>query len=242
MRAFIRLELEDSYTILEAENGQLGLDLARAETPDLVLSDVMMPVLDGMAMCRQLKEDAAICHIPVILLTARGSEENQLEGLERGADDYISKPFHMPILQARIRNMLESRRLLRERFGSEPASVEPSAVTVTSMDEIFLKRAIETMENHMRDEEFNVEALAAALHMSRSALYLKLKALVGQTPQAFMRTLRLKRGAQLLRNGAGSIGEIAAEVGFWEPTHFSRGFKKQFGMSPSQYRDGGGRA
>ena len=242
VRAFIRLELEDNYTILEAENGQLGLDLARAETPDLVLSDVMMPVLDGMAMCRQLKEDAAICHIPVILLTARSSQGNQLEGLERGADDYISKPFHMPILQARIRNMLESRRLLRERFSREPATVEPSEVTVTSMDEVFLKRAIETMEDNMREEEFNVEAFAAALHMSRSALYLKLKALVDQTPQAFMRTMRLKRGAQLLRDGAGSISEIAAEVGFLEPTHFSRGFKKQFGMSPSQYRDGGDRA
>ena len=242
LRAFIRLELEDSYTILEAENGQLGLEVAREHAPDLVLSDVMMPVLDGMAMCRLLKEDAAICHIPVILLTARGSEENQLEGLERGADDYISKPFHMPILQARIRNMLESRRLLRERFSRGPATVEPSEVTVTSVDEVFLKRAIETMEDHMRDEAFNVEAFAVALHMSRSALYLKLKALVGQTPQAFMRTIRLKRGAQLLRDGAGSISEIAAEVGFWEPTHFSRGFKKQFGMSPSQYRDGGGRA
>lgn len=238
VRAFIRLELEDSYTILEAENGQIGLDLARAETPDLVLSDVMMPVLDGMAMCRQLKEDAAICHIPVILLTARSSQENQLEGLERGADDYISKPFHMPILQARIHNLLESRRLLRERFASEPASIEPSEVTVTSMDEVFLKRAIEAMEENMREEEFKVESLAAALHMSRSALYLKLKALVDQTPQAFMRTMRLKRGAQLLRDRAGSISEIAAEVGFLEPTHFSRGFKKQFGMSPSQYRDG----
>lgn len=237
LRAFIRLELEDCYTILEAENGQLGLEVARAESPDLVLSDVMMPVLDGMAMCRQLKEDAAICHIPVILLTARGSEENQLEGLERGADDYISKPFHMPILQARIRNMLESRRLLRERFAREPLSVEPSEVTVTSVDEVFLKRAIEAVEENMSEEAFNVEALAAALHMSRSALYLKLKALVGQNPQAFIRTLRLKRGAQLLRDGAGSISEIAAEVGFLEPTHFSRGFKKQFGMSPSQYRD-----
>ena len=242
VRAFIRLELEDSYTILEAENGQLGLDLARSESPDLVLSDVMMPVLDGMAMCRQLKEDTAICHIPVILLTARGSEGNQLEGLERGADDYISKPFNMPILRARIHNMLESRRLLRERFAREPLSVEPSEVTVTSVDELFLKRAIEAVEDHMRDEAFNVEALAAALHMSRSALYLKLKALVDQTPQAFIRTLRLKRGAQLLRDGAGSISEIAAEVGFLEPTHFSRGFKKQFGLSPSQYRDGGGRA
>ena len=242
VRAFIRLELEDCYRILEAENGQLGLDLAREHAPDLVVSDVMMPVLDGMAMCRQLKEDAAICHIPVILLTARGSEENQLEGLERGADDYISKPFHMPILQARIHNMLESRRLLRERFAREPLSVEPSEVTVTSVDELFLKRAIEAVEDNMSEEAFNVEALAAALHMSRSALYLKLKALVDQTPQAFMRTLRLKRGAQLLRDGAGNISEIAAEVGFLEPTHFSRGFKKQFGMSPSQYRDSGGRA
>jgi signal transduction histidine kinase/DNA-binding response OmpR family regulator len=237
VRAFIRLELVESYTIHEAENGQLGLDAAREYSPDLVLSDVMMPVLDGMAMCRQLKADAAICHIPVILLTARSSEGNQLEGLERGADDYISKPFHMPILQARIRNMLESRRLLRERFGREPASVEPSEVTLTSIDEVFLKRAIEAMEDNMREEEFNVESLAAALYMSRSALYLKLKALVDQTPQAFMRTMRLKRGAQLLRDGAGSISEIAAEVGFLEPTHFSRGFKRQFGMTPSQYRE-----
>jgi AraC-like DNA-binding protein len=157
--------------------------------------------------------------------TARGSETHQIEGLETGADDYVSKPFSMEVLQLRIRNLLESRRKLRERFDRE-LSVEPSEITVTSADEEFLQRAIALVEEHMDEAEFGVGDLADGMHLARNTLLLKLRALVDQTPHEFIRTLRLKRARQLLGQGTDSVAEVAFLVGFEEPTNFSRSFKK----------------
>jgi signal transduction histidine kinase/DNA-binding response OmpR family regulator len=238
VRAFVRDELLARYTILEAENGQLGLEQARQAQPDLVLSDVMMPVMNGVELCRQLKADPETSHLPVILLTARGSQEHQLEGLDSGADDYIPKPFSLPILLARVRNLLAARQQLRERFGQEITAVEPAELTVNPLDEQVLQQAIEAVEAQLDNDEFSVEDLAATLSMSSRTLRYKLKALVDQSPQVFIRTLRLKHAAQQLRTSSDTIAEIAAQVGFLEPTHFSRGFKQQFGMTPSQYRKG----
>ncbi|MDG2346016.1 MAG: helix-turn-helix domain-containing protein [Opitutae bacterium] len=238
MRAFVRDELLARYTILEAENGQLGLEQARQAQPDLVLSDVMMPVMNGVELCRQLKADPETSHLPVILLTARGSQEHQLEGLDSGADDYIPKPFSLPILLARVRNLLAARQQLRERFGQEITAVDPAELTVNPLDEQVLQQAIEAVEAQLDNDEFSVEDLAATLSMSSRTLRYKLKALVDQSPQVFIRTLRLKHAAQRLRTSTDTIAEVAAQVGFLEPTHFSRGFKQQFGMSPSQYRKG----
>ena len=236
VRAFVRGELQSRYTVLEAENGQLGLEQARQAQPDLVLSDVMMPVMNGVELCRQLKADPETSHLPVILLTARGSQEHQLEGLDSGADDYIAKPFSMPILLARLRNLLAARQQLRERFGQESTTVEAAELTTNPFDEKLLNQAMEVVENEMDNLEFGVEDLAAALSMSSRTLRYKLKALVDQSPQTFIRTLRLKHAAQLLRESTDPVSDIAAQVGFLEPTHFSRAFKQQFGVSPTQYR------
>jgi signal transduction histidine kinase/DNA-binding response OmpR family regulator len=237
IREFVRMELEGDYRVMEAENGRIGLDLALEHQPDLVLSDVMMPEMDGIEMCRRIKADEKTSHLPVIMLTARGSQEHQLEGLKTGADDYVSKPFSMPILLARIHNLLEARRKLRERFAApENMVVEPSEITVTPADEEFMQRAIDVVEEHMDDFDFTVEAFTAEMHISRTALYMKLKALTGQTPNEFIRILRLKRSAQLLKSTSEGVAEVAARVGFLEPTNFSRAFKGQFGVSPTEYR------
>lgn len=235
VRSFLRLELNKTYRILEAENGQAGLDLALKAMPDLIVTDVMMPVMDGVEFCRQIKTDEKISHIPVIMLTARGSLEHQLDGLETGADDYVTKPFSAPLLTARIHNLLESRQRLRERFGRE-ISIEPSAITVTSADDLFLQRAIGLVEDSMGDVDFCVKEFAKKMGMDRNTLRLKLKALVDQSPQAFIRILRLKRAKQLLEQGSDPVAEVAFQVGFMEPTNFSRSFKTQFGISPSTCR------
>jgi len=236
VREVLLEELEDEYRMLEAENGRKALELARETPPDLVVTDIMMPEMDGLELCRLLKTGELTSHIPVIMLTSRGSVENQLEGLETGADDYVSKPFHMPIRIARIHNLLATRKQMHARFAGQELVVEPGEITVVSSDEQLLQRAIGVVGEHMDDSDFSVEAFSAAMHMSRSALYLKLKGLVGQTPQEFIRTLRLKRAAQLLSDSTDNMSEIAAQVGWLEPTHFSRAFKNQFGLSPSDYR------
>ena len=240
VREVLLEELEDEYRVLEAENGVEALERVEETPPDLVVTDIMMPEMDGLELCRRLKTGELTSHIPVIMLTSRGSVENQLEGFETGADDYVPKPFHMPLLIARIRNQLAARQTMRERFSGQELKVEPAEITVVSGDEQLLQRAIGVVEEHMDDVDFSVEAFSAAMHMSRSALYLKLKGLVGQTPQEFIRTLRLKRAAQLLAGTSDHMSEIAAQVGWLEPTHFSRAFKKQFGCSPSDYRKNNG--
>jgi len=236
IRDYVQSELKESYTVMTAENGEVGLKLIHDVLPDLIISDVMMPVMNGIELCRRLKTDEIISHIPVILLTARGSEEHQIEGLETGADDYISKPFSMPVLELRIRNLLESRRKMRERFGRD-ISIDPSRITVTSADEVFLKKTIEVVENNMEDAEFDVKSFADQLFMSRRNLQNKLKALTDQSPQGFIRTIRLKRARQLIEQNYGQIAEVAFKVGFHEPTNFSRAFKQEFGITPTQFRN-----
>ncbi|VGO18880.1 hybrid sensor histidine kinase/response regulator transcription factor [Pontiella sulfatireligans] len=238
VRLFIRLELAENYEVYEGVDGEDGLKKVMEIMPDLIVTDVMMPKMDGVEFCRRIKQDEITSHIPVIMLTARGSQEHQLEGLETGADDYVTKPFSSPLLKARIHNLLESRRLLRERF-SRGISVEPSAITVTSADEKFLQRAIGVVEEHMEDPEFSVQSFSKAMHMDRSTLLVKLKALVDQSPQAFIRILRLKRAKQLLEQGSDPVADIAFQVGFHEPTNFSRAFKKQFDRSPTECRKNG---
>lgn len=236
IRTFVGSELADSYTVIEAADGEAGWQQVRAEMPDLVISDVMMPVMNGIELCKRIKTDEKTSHIPVILLTARGSVEHQVEGLETGADDYISKPFSMPVLQLRIHNLLEARRMMRERFCRE-ITVEPSEITVTSVDERFLQKAIKVVEEHMDDLEFGVAAFADAMYMDRKTLLVKLKAIVDQTPRDFVRILRLKRARQLLEQSGESVSEIAFQCGFSEVSNFSRSFKTQFGVSPTVFRN-----
>jgi len=234
MRAYIRGQLLDYCQVLEAEDGQAGLDMASDTLPDLIISDVMMPKMDGYQLCEKLKTDQRTSHIPLILLTAKSSGESKLEGLTLGADDYLVKPFDSKELRVRVKNLIEQRRRLRERFGKE-IKLQPKDIAITSADEKFLQRAMDITDRYISDENFSVEQFGREIGLSRGQLHRKLKALTDQSPVDFIRTIRLKRAAQLLEKRSGTVAEIAYQVGFSDPSYFSRCFRQQFGVLPSEY-------
>ncbi|QNF33877.1 tetratricopeptide repeat protein [Adhaeribacter swui] len=234
LRSYIRKHLENAYTVLESENGSLGLQKAVSQVPDLIISDLMMPEMDGMALCHHVKTDERTSHIPVILLTALATPESKLQGLETGADDYLTKPFNPQELQIRVRNLVESRRKLRERFGKE-IWVKPQEITVSSVDEKFLEKAIKVVEENLSDSDFGAEEFSREIGMSRMQLHRKLTALTGQSTSDFLRSMRLKRAAQLLQARAGNVSEVAFEVGFNSLSYFSKCFKEQFQVQPNEY-------
>ncbi|NUQ40750.1 MAG: response regulator [Calditrichaceae bacterium] len=234
MRAYIHNSLKNKYTIAEAENGAEGFKKALKAGPDLIVSDVMMPKMDGYQFCEKIKTDPRTSHIPVILLTAKASRGSKLEGLETGADDYLTKPFDAEELRVRIKNLIEQRRKLRELFQRE-LKVEPQELTVTSADEKFLRRAMEIVEENIGNSEFDTVALSREIGLGRSQLNIKLRALTGYSTREFIRTLRLKRAARLLQQRFGNVAEVAYEVGFNSLSHFSKAFTKQFGVLPSGY-------
>ncbi len=236
MRRYIRGHLDQSYTIHEAEDGKKGIAQAMETIPDLIISDVMMPDVDGYELCRILKQDERTSHIPIILLTAKAGGESKIEGLETGADDYLIKPFDAKELLIRVRNLIEQRRRLRERFRGE-VTLKPRDITITSVDERFLTRVMALVEEHMADSDFDTETFAKGVTMSRTQLHRKLKALTGQSPHEFIRTLRLGRAAQLLQKNSGNVSEVAYDVGFNNLSHFAKAFRKQFNQSPSEYAE-----
>jgi DNA-binding response OmpR family regulator len=234
LRHYIRSNIEDIYQILEAENGAEGWKQAINESPDLIISDVMMPEMDGIELCNKLKTDHRTSHIPVILLTARAAKEDKIEGLETGADDFIPKPFDSDELKIRIKNLINQRKRLREKF-SKQSNLLFDQITHTSTDEKFVKRILEIISQHMSDSTFNLDSLANEAGMSQMQLHRKIKGLFGLSPAEFVKTIRLKRGAELLRIKTGNISEIAYEVGFENPAYFSTCFRQQFGISPSGF-------
>lgn len=236
LRNFMRDELSDCYEVLEACDGEAGVELARRQEPDLIVSDVMMPGMDGFQLCRQLKTSEETSHIPIIILTAKNSEEHQIEGVNVGADAYFSKPLNMARLMAQIENLLEARRKLRQRFSKELV-IEPTDLAIESADQVFLSKAISVVEQRMREFEFDVVQFAKEMAMGRTTFYKKLKALTGMSPNVFIRSMRMKRAAQLLKSGELSVSETLQYVGFLDHSHFSRTFKKQFGVSPSQFAE-----
>ncbi|UCC99380.1 MAG: response regulator [Phycisphaerales bacterium] len=235
MRQYVGSILTQEYRLLEAVNGQQGLQLAQENTPDLIISDIMMPEMDGIKLCRALRKDEKTSHIPIILLTAKGSEAAQVEGLETGADDYVMKPFSQVVLKARLANLLESRQRLQAHFQRNPF-IPLQKITSNPVDERFLKRALDVVEEHLADYDFAMDAFSSQMHMSRSTLYRKIKALTGQTPSVFIRTVRLKHAAELLKTGHYNISEVAYQVGFLDMAYFSNCFKKQFHCNPSQFK------
>jgi len=235
LRSYIRAGLPRHFQLLEAENGLKGWEAALEGLPDLVITDVMMPELDGLTLCQRLKSHAATLHIPVILLTARAGTEDKIEGLLTGADDYLTKPFHGRELAVRATNLIEERKRLREHFGRQ-VLLHPAPPKFQSADEVFLERVIKAVEAHLGDPDFDVEGLGGEVGLSRVQLYRKLYALTGQPPSDFIRTLRLRRGAELLASKAGNVSEVAYRVGFKEPSYFSRCFSQAYGCSPSEYR------
>ena len=234
IRNFIKENLEKEYKILESGNGKDGLKKSIENIPDLIVSDIIMPEMNGIELCKNIKTDERTCHIPVILLTAKSSVENKLEGLETGADDYLTKPFNISELKVRVSNLIEQRRKLRERFRKE-ILLEPKEIAVTSADEKFLYRVTNIIEKHIADYNFTVDYFAREVGMSRMQLHRKLNAVTGQAASDFIRNFRLKRAANLLKGKHGNIGEIAYDVGFNNPSYFSECFKKLFGVLPSEY-------
>lgn len=235
LRKYICDQLKNEYKVLEADNGADGLAKAEQEIPDIIISDVMMPKMDGYELCNSIKSNEKTNHIPVILLTAKASTENKLEGLETGADDYLVKPFNPEELKVRVRNLIKSRQELRKKFSAEML-LRPSDITVPSTQKVFLDKLTSTIESHLEDENFNVEIIGREIGMSRTQIHRKLKAITNQSATEFIRTFRLHRAAQLIDQDAGSFAEIAYQVGFKTQAYFCTSFQELFGCSPTEYK------
>lgn len=235
VRAYIKSCLVPAYQVTEARDGEEGIQKAQESIPDLIISDVMMPKKDGYEVCRTLKLDEKTSHIPIILLTAKAASENKIEGLEIGADDYLIKPFEPKELLARIKNLIDLRRKLCARFSTS-VPLKPGEIAVSSIDDVFLKKVAAVVERHIGDEHFSVEELGQEVAMSRSQLHRKLIALTNQSTSDFIRYMRLHRAMDLLKNNAGTVAEVAYSVGYSNPSHFSRRFHEQFGLTPGEAR------
>ena len=242
IRTYLRSILQGQYRLLEAEDGKRGLELAREQVPDLIVSDVMMPVMNGLEFCQQVKKDDISSHIPVILLTARALEKHQIEGYESGADAYITKPFSPELLLARIDNLLHSRHQLKDLWGMKPItepSVTPpqdSSVTRTPIEDAFISRFKKIVEERLSDSNLSVEDLAADMGLSRVQLYRKVKALTGSSPVDLLRKARLAQAQKLLQETTLSVSEIAYQVGFASPSYFTKCYKDEFGTVPGEAR------
>jgi signal transduction histidine kinase/ligand-binding sensor domain-containing protein/DNA-binding response OmpR family regulator len=227
--------LNSGYSVSTAMNGVEGLKLAQEKIPDLIISDVMMPVMDGFEFCQKIKTDERTSHIPLILLTAKATSKDKISGLETGADDYIMKPFEANELKVRIRNLIEQRKKLREYFKKQGA-FDITEAKVTSVDKKFLEKINSIINDHISDGGFSVDAFADETGMSRSQLHRKLVSLIGESPGDLIRRIRLAKAAKLIEQNFGNISEIALEVGFNNPANFAQSFKKQFGVSPTEYK------
>ena len=236
MRHYIGNTFSDHYKVIMAANGNEGIGKAEEVIPDLIISDVMMPEMDGYRFCEHIKSNELTSHIPVILLTAKADRESKLTGLETGADDYLSKPFDADELKLIVRNRIEERRKLRERFSRE-ITLEPKQISITSLDEKFLTKVLGIIEEHMDDELFSIEELSREASYSNMHFYRKIKALAGQTPSQFLRTIRLKRAAELLSKNSDNVTQIAYSVGFNSLSYFNKCFKEQFGVTPGQFAE-----
>lgn len=239
LRTFISKCLQEDFRILEARHGEEGLEIATASIPDLVVSDVMMPHMDGYELCRKLKADERTSHIPIILLTVRAALEDRVEGFQTGADDFITKPFNMHELLVRVKNLIRQRERLKERYKSRYLFVRSGDQGVStsgfSSDELFLAKARDFVTRNLSDPDLNIKQFSRHMAMSHSQLYRKLKALVDCTPSGMIRSFRLQLAAELIASRKGSISEIAYAVGFNNPSYFTECFRKQFGCLPSEY-------
>jgi len=238
LRSFLSFQLNEFYRVAVAVNGLDGLTKAKTLLPDLILSDVMMPEMDGITMLDKLKNDIQTSHIPVVILSAKFSIESQIEGLKYGADYYITKPFHNDFLMVAIDNLIKQRKqLFKQLVTSEKMQVDlsPSEITITTQDQQFLKKIIQVVEDGMTDPDFNIDNVADSMNMGRSTFYRKFKSLTGQPPVEFVREMRLKRAGQLMDAGEHNIAEIAYSVGFNNAKYFSTCFKDYYQLTPSEY-------
>jgi len=236
IRSYLRVLLAGQYYVIEASDGQNGLRLAKESVPDLIVSDVMMPVMDGLTFCSKIKEDEVTSHIPVILLTARSEESQRIEGYEHGADAYITKPFSDHLLLVRISNLLQARRQRKNDEGKQMLSAE-DIQTDEPGERMFLERFKKAAKSHIGDANLRMDDLGSELSLSKVQMYRKVKALTGKTPAEVLREMRMQKAYSLLKQTDKTISEVAAEVGFAIPGYFSACFKKQFGINPTELRD-----
>ncbi|HSK12867.1 MAG TPA: ATP-binding protein, partial [Phnomibacter sp.] len=238
IRTYLAGLLQDEFEVLQAQDGSIGHRMALEAMPDLIISDVMMPNMDGTELCRELKSNMATSHIPIILLTARASEAYELSALQTGADDYITKPFNPHIVQMRVRNMLDNRKKLKAfylkkvRFEPEAAGEAPE-----NLDEMFLQKAIELVNENLQNEALGIELMVEKLFMSQSTLYRKIKSLTDLSITGFIRAIRIKKAAQLILRSNMKMTDVAYEVGFNDYKYFKKSFQQQFGCLPSEYRE-----
>lgn len=237
MLEFIKNQLEKNYKVHTTTNGLEGYTKAFDLIPDIIISDIMLPGMDGTEICRKLKNDEKTSHIPIILLTAKTSAESELEGIENGADDYITKPFNMEVLEAKIKNLTDIRKKLAKRFGAQ-LLLMPSEIPVSNQEKRFLEKSIKIIEENMESPFFDVNRLASEIGMSRMQLYRKFKSISNQSVNDFIRTIRLKRAAQYLEQNELNISEIAIKTGFQNASYFSKCFEEEFGVLPSKYKTG----
>ena len=233
VQEYIHEILKDKFNFLSASDGEDGIVRAIEIIPDLIISDVMMPKKDGYQVCRELKMDERTSHVPIILLTAKAGSEDKIEGLQTRADDYVTKPFVPAELLLRVENLIESRKKLREKYKHQ-GTLKPTDIAENSIDEKFLNKLIEIVEGQLDNERFGVEQLSEEIGMSRSQLHRKLTAIIGQGPNQFIRSFRLNRAHDLLKQKAATTSEIAYRVGFGSPSYFTKCFQEQFGYVPSE--------
>jgi CheY-like chemotaxis protein len=234
VRSYIIEQLGADYQIIEASHGGEGMEKAFEKIPDIIITDVMMPEVDGAEFSRKLKNDDRTSHIPVIMLTARAEQANKLEGLKTGVDEYLVKPFDTQELRIRAANLIEQRIRLQKHYRRSFDSLAPEMVLSESVDVRFLRSIRQTIDNHLENEYFNVTALSSEIGMSRSQLHRKLTALTGYSPNEIIRNMRLQRAHDLLQVKAGNASEIAYKTGFTSPSYFAKCFKDYFGISPSE--------
>ncbi|WP_300701564.1 hybrid sensor histidine kinase/response regulator transcription factor [Bacteroides sp.] len=239
IRQYLSTELGQSYRILEAENGEEALNILKEQEIDLVLTDVMMPVMDGLKLCKHIKQNLYTCHIPVIMLSAKTDLKEQLEGLQVGADDYIPKPFSLAVMTTKIKNLFRTRHRAIEHY-SNSLEIEPEKVALNALDEELLKKAVEIVEKHMDNVDFSTYEFAREMCMSRSNLHIKMKALTGEATNEFIRKIRFNKACKLLKEERYTVAEISTFVGFNTPSYFTNCFKKHFGCLPSEYSKKGG--
>ena len=234
VRHYLKSGLSKVFTVLQAENGEVALELLKKNTVDIVITDVMMPVMDGVKLCKNIKQNVSTSHIPVIMLSAKTDMNDQKEALGTGADDYIPKPFSLSLVISKIQNMMRTRRRMLEHYSKE-LTVEPEKVTFNPVDEELLKKAVEIVKKNLDNTDFSTEDFASQMNMSRSNLHLKLKAITGESAIEFIKKIRFSEACRLLKEGRYNIAEISSMVGFSTPSYFATSFKKYIGCLPTEY-------
>jgi signal transduction histidine kinase/DNA-binding response OmpR family regulator len=235
LRSYITEKFRKLYKVIEAENGEIGLRKALEEIPDLVISDLMMPVMGGVEFCFKLKEHPALNHIPVIMLTAKADKESRIEGLEAAADDYITKPFDSDLLLVRVKNLIRQRNELRKHYERNLIILDEENHTASPLFSK-LREIVKLIDAHLDDPEFDLNSMAAQLNISRRGVFRKTKAVTGMTPHELVRIMRMKRATTLLRNEELNVTEVMYRVGMKNPSHFARSFRKYYGVNPGEYK------